>query len=263
MNGIQISIDPVIFHIGIFELRWYSLAIVTGIIAAVLLSVFEARRKGLPPDEIYSLGFWVVVGGIIGARLFHVIDQWPYYAVNPSEILQFQRGGLAIWGAVFGGGVVAVGFARVKKLPLARLLDTVTPGLLVAQMIGRLGCIVNGDAYGGLTNVPWAFIYTHPSASIPEYLFGQPTHPYPVYEILWNGIALLILWRLRHVFKKDGLLFLTYLPIYAAGRFFLTFVRQENISLGGLQQAQMVAVIVFAVSLALLIYRGKRSSSGQ
>lgn len=258
MNGIEINIDPVIFHIGIFELRWYSLAIVTGIIAAVLLSVFEARRKGLPADEIYSLGFWAVVGGIIGARMFHVIDQWSYYAANPSLILQFQRGGLAIWGAVFGGGVAAVIFALVKKLPLARLLDTVTPGLLVAQIIGRFGCIVNGDAYGGLTNLPWAFIYTHPNASIPEQYFGQPTHPYPVYEQIWNGLALLLLWKLRNVFKNDGLLFLTYLPIYSAGRFFLTFVRQEQISLGNLQQAQIIAVIAFVVSLAVLIYRMRK-----
>lgn len=260
MNGIEIGIDPVIIHLGMFELRWYSLAIVVGIIAAVVLSVREARIKGLPPEEIYTLGFWAVLGGVIGARLFHVIDQWSYYAANPSQILQFQRGGLAIWGAVFGGGVAAVAFARYKKLPLARLLDTVTPGLLLAQIIGRFGCIVNGDAYGGLTNLPWAFIYTNPSAAIPENLFGQPTHPYPVYEQIWNGLALLLLWRLRPVFKKDGLLFLTYLPIYSAGRFLLTFVRQENINLSGLQQAQIVALIVFAVSIAVLVYRARKPS---
>lgn len=253
MNGIVISIDPVIFHLGGFELRWYSLAIMTGIITAMFISIYEGRRKGLPENEIFSLTLWVVLGGVVGARLFHVIDQWSYYAAYPSLILQFQRGGLAIWGALVGGGVVTVIYAKMKYLPLARLFDAVIPGVLVAQIIGRFGCIVNGDAYGGVTNVPWAFIYANPGALIPDNLRGIPTHPYPLYEIIWNGLALLAIWRLRHVFKKDGLLFLSYLPMYALGRFFLTFVRQEKVWFWGLQEAQVIAIVIMVISLGMFI----------
>ena len=254
MNGIVINIDPVILQLGGFELRWYSLTMILAIVAAVLITAHRGKKKGIATEEIFSLALWVVIGGIVGARLFHVIDHWEHYAVNPLQILQFQQGGLAIWGALAGGGAAVIIYAKVRHIPIGRILDVIVPGLLTAQIIGRFGCIVNGDAYGGITSLPWAFIYVHPGASIPGNLFGVPTHPYPVYEIVWNALALLaILWLGRH-FKKDGLLFLSYLSFYSLGRFVLTFVRQENITLWGLQQAQVMAVAILIASVAMFIY---------
>ncbi len=252
MNGIVINIDPVIFHLGVFELRWYSLAITLAIVAAVLITAHQGRKKEIAAGEIYSLALWVVISGVVGARLFHVIDHWEHYANNPLQILGFQ--GLAIWGALAGGGVALIVYAWSRHLSLGRLVDAVAPGLLVAQIIGRVGCIVNGDAYGGITSLPWGFIYTNPGTSIPGNFFGIPTHPYPVYEMIWNAIALAIILRLGHHFKKDGLVFLSYLSLYSLGRFLLTFVRQENQFFWGLQQAQIIALLIFVISLIAMIY---------
>jgi len=263
MNGILIDIDPVIFSIGAFELRWYSLAIMMAVLSAVVIASLLSRRNGIDPGEIYSLAIWVVFAGIAGARLFHVFDQFDYYAANPLHILQFQRGGLAIWGGLAGGGIAAVIYARIRHIPLGRLADVLAPALLVAHIVGRFGCIINGDAYGGVTTLPWGFIYTHPNALIPPNLLGLPTHPYPVYEIIWNALALLVIWQISRHAKKDGLVFLSYASLYSLGRLVLSFVRLENITFYGLQQAQVIAALTLIVSLVAILYLTRRQPQAE
>ncbi len=254
MNGIVIDINPIIVHIGGVELRWYGVAIALAVVAAVVIGARRARKKGIAADDIYLLAPWVLISGLVGARLFHVVDNFGYYIANPLQIIAFQQGGLAIWGGLVGGGIASVVFARVRHIPMGRLVDTLVPALLVAQIIGRFGCIVNGDAYGGVSNLPWAFIYTNPNALIPANLLGVPTHPYPVYEMAWSAISLALILRFEKYFKTDGLVFLSYLSLYSIGRFVLTFVRQEKVVFLGLQQAQVMAIAVLIASLALFFY---------
>lgn len=254
MNGIVINIDPIALQFGSFALRWYSIFVVLAIIGAVTFSVYEGKRKGIPADEIYSLAPWVLIGGVVGARLFHVIDQWQYYAAHLLQIFWVQQGGLAIWGAMAGGVLAAIIFARARHIAIGRLFDVLAPGLLIAQIIGRFGCIINGDAYGGVTGLPWGFIYTNPGAMVPPDLFGVPTHPYPIYEMLWNGLLLFFVLKNRNFFRREGLLFLAYLAYYGLGRFMLTFIRQEKIWFWGLQEAQVVAIAIMVFSIGTFIY---------
>ncbi len=254
MNGIVINIDPVIFHVGGFALTWYSLAITLGILAGILVALREGRRKGIGKDEIYALALWGIIGGFIGARLFHVVENLDYYGANPWTIFALQKGGLAIWGGVIGGALAVAIYAKRRGLPLARLADGAVPALLVGQIIGRIGCIVNGDAYGGTTSLPWGFVYSHPDALIPGHLWGVPTHPYPVYEMIWNLAILLSLWLVRTRLKTDGLLFFGYVFLYSIGRFVLSFVRQEKIWFWGLQEAQVVALIALLASILATTY---------
>lgn len=253
MNGIIINIDPVILRIGGLTLRWYGLAVLLAVVAAVFVATREAKRKGFLPDEVLNLLPWLLGAGVIGARLFNIIDRWQFYLANPLEILRLEQSGLAIWGALIGGGIAVVIYTGLKHLSLGRLVDIFAPALLVGQIIGRLGCIVNGDAAGGATSLPWGFIYTNPNSMISPALLWVPTHPYPVYEMVWNAVSLLILLKLRRHFSKDGQLFAVYAFFYGAGRFLLSFVRHESTLFWGLQQAQVIAFIIMAAAAIVFI----------
>ena len=259
MTGIIISINPIALRFGGFELRWYSIAIILAIVAGTLIAAREANRKGLKADDIYFFMPWVLAAGLIGARLLHVIDHWDYYATNPAQIIQLQQGGLAIWGGLITGVIAVAIYAKVKHIPLGLFTDTLVPAILSAQIIGRVGCIINGDAYGGATTLPWGFIYTHPDALIPSYLVGVPTHPYPVYEMVWNVLILSLVLRFRNKITQNGLLFLSYLAFYSIGRFMLSFVRQEIDTLWGLQQAQVLAIAMLITSGIAIYYLLRKS----
>ena len=261
MSGITINVNPVLLQLGGLSVRWYSLFIIVALVVAVWLATKEARRVGLDEGKIGTLTVWAIVVGFIGARLFHVLDRIDYYAAVPGEILAIHKGGLAIWGGLASGAVAGVVYAKVKKLPIARTVDVAAVSMLAGQIIGRLGCIVNGDAYGGPTSLPWGFIYLNPGAMIPESLKGIPTHPYPVYEMLWDGARLLGLWLWRKRARPAGALFLTYVAVYGLGRFLLTFVRQEREVLFGLQQAQVIALGVVAVAVPWMVWLWRRTSA--
>lgn len=258
MNGITISIDPVIARVGSFEIRWYSLVIVTAILAAVLIGSLEAKRKGIPQNFIYSVSLWAVIGGIVGARLFHVFDNFSMYRSHPAEIFHLQQGGLAIWGALIGGGLVTLICARLQHISMFRLLDAVVPALLTAQIIGRVGCIINGDATGGVTGLPWGFIYTNLDSSVPANLYGLPTQPYPVYEMLFNFFSLMLLLKIRKSITVDGMLFWMYVGLYSIVRLSLTPMRHEKVVFAGMQEAQVIALIGLVASVIALTYLWKK-----
>ncbi len=136
---ITVNIDPVLLHLGHFALRWYGLIVVTAASIGIWVALREARRKGLSEYQFADAIPWVIVGGLIGARLFHVIDHWPdEYAANPLRALYIWEGGLAIWGGVIGGLTALALFAWRRGLRLAVLLDTAVPGLVLGQAIGRI-----------------------------------------------------------------------------------------------------------------------------
>src|SRR6266542_839367 len=217
-----ISIDPIIFTIGPFVLRWYSLILLIAIGIGIWLTANEAERRGLKKDDIYEVAIWIVIGGIIGARLFHVLDQWSNeFAANPIRALYVWEGGLAIWGAVAGGLVAAALISWKRRWNFPALLDAAAPGLVLAQAVGRIACVITGDAMGKPTSGPFGFAYSSPNALVSQ--LGVFYTPMPVYEIIANLGIFAILWHLRKRNWPDGVLFLIYVLLYSAERFLLSF----------------------------------------
>ena len=247
-----VNIDPVIFSIGHVMVRWYSVIVISAIGLGVWLAAREAERKGFKKDDIYDAALWVVIAGLVGARLFHVLDHWPHeYAANPIRALYIWEGGLAIWGGVFGGLIAVAILAWRRGWQLPRLLDAVAPGLVLAQALGRVACIITGDAVGKPTTGPFGLAYTSPNAMVPQ--LGVYYTPMPVYEIIANLGIFAVLWQLRKRNWPDGVLFLIYLLLYSLERFLLAFTSAYQVIAFGLTQSQLVALVALTVALPLLI----------
>lgn len=255
MPPIQITIDPIIAQLGWFTLGWHGIFSMLALLGGVWLALRRAGQLGLDTDTMISGLGWVIAGAVVGARLFHVADHLGYYSQNPIEIIMVWQGGIAVYGG-FVGGVLAGAFAAWKLgLPVWTSLDAAAPAMLVGQAVGRIGCLINGDAWGAPTGCPCGVVYWHEHALLPADLLGVPTHPYPLYEIGAVAVLLGILWLLRGRAIRPGTTFLVMTVGYGIIRFFLTFVRQETVIVFGLQEAQIVALVTCAIAIGIMTSR--------
>lgn len=260
MNGIEIAIDPRAIDLGWISLHWYGLMIAVALGVSILFAIREARRLGISEDAIVGCAFWSILTALAGARLFHIVDRLDFYLQNPQLMLTGSQAGLAIWGGLLVGSTVGLFYARVTRTPVGKLADAVAPAMLLGLIVGRLGCLINGDAYGAPVDLPFGLVYLHADAMIPD--LGITTHAYPLYEVLWNGIVFTLVWWLRTRQLPSGMLFLTAAILYSLGRFVLTFLRLEVTVLAGLQQAQVLGLATIAVCTVLLIVN-LRSAQGR
>ena len=249
---ITIPIDPILVSFGHLAIRWYSLIILTAVGIGLFVVLQEADRKGFHRAAIFDMIPGLMLGGILGARLFHVIGHWQdTLAANPVRILYIWEGGLAIWGAVAGGLVALAIFSWRRGWKLAFLLDLFAPALVLGQALGRIACIITGDSVGKPTLGPFGFAYTSPNAMVPE--LGVYYTPTPVYEFLLNICVFVVLWRLRNKRLPDSALFWIYLSLYSVGRFFISIVSAYQSFAFGLNQAQFFSVVALLISLPVLV----------
>jgi phosphatidylglycerol:prolipoprotein diacylglycerol transferase len=255
---ITIDLDPVLLRIGHLEFRWYGVMIVLGILAGAFVILREARRKGMAEAPILDAIPWAILGGLVGARVFHILDFWDYYSANPGLLITLRLDGLAIYGGLVGGVVAVAGYAAWKKLSFWRLADVAAVGLPLGQAIGRVGCLINGCNYGIPTTLPWGVIWTNPGAMAP--INDVARHPAQAYEALLSLAVFGLVWLLRKRFKTDGLLFLVYVVAYSLGRFPISLVREDTIALFGLRQAQVVGLALTLLALPVAYYLTRRSA---
>lgn len=259
------SPGPIVFEIGPFVLRWYGLLIATAVLLGATLSQFLAKRRKVNPDLLADLAIWLVIGAIPCARLYYVLFEWQEYAQRPGDIIAIWKGGIAIHGAIIGGILATLIFARINKISVWQLLDLVVPSLALGQAIGRWGNFFNSEAFGRPTNLPWK-LYIPPSNRPTEYLSSDYFHPTFLYESLWNlmvlGILLyLFFWGLKRPERfKIGTLTLVYFTAYSIGRFWIEGLRTDSLMLGPLRIAQVVSLVALSISIFGLIwlYRFKK-----
>ena len=256
---IDIVIGPNLVSLGTFLLSWHGFFSFVAVASAVFLVGRWAPMKGIDPDDIYSIAIWGIIGGILGARFVHVIDNWGFYTGNPGQIIAIWSGGIGLWGGLLGGFFGAAAYARIFKHPVGVIADLTAPALLFVQTIGRLGDFVNGEHCAKAWDNALAFVWTNPASDARVCANGidVSVHPVIAYEIIFNMFALVIIWKLRDRLKPDGMLFALYFALYSVGRFGVTFLRQDKIWAIGLQEAQFIALIVLAITVPLLLAKAR------
>ncbi len=254
---ITIDIDPVPFHIGPVPVHWYGIIMAAAVLVGGAVFARRLPRYGIAADHGWSMALLAIPLAIVGARVFHILDDFGYYWHHPGQLWTAQLVGLAIYGVLTGGVLGVLIYCRWKRLPFLRVLDALALALPVGQLIGKCANIINGDTWGYPTRLPWGFVYRNPHAFLPSNLLGVPTQPTPVYEQLWLLVVVAVLIWATPRLKIDGVAFLLYLGLYSLGRFFISFERVNNILFLHLREAQLVAagVLIAVVPVALLLWR--------
>ena len=248
---INISINPVL-AIGPISVRWYGIMVALAILVLVLWMLWEVRKGAkLSYDTILTAALVGIPSGVVISKLLHVVDRWSYYIQNPGEII--GAGGLTIYGAILGAALGIWVYSRFsRRFQFGYFADRVALGLILAQVIGRVGCTINGCCYGIETLLPWGIVYAHPDSFAP---LGIVVHPTQIYEIIFLLIVFAVLISLRWRFKPDGSLFLIYLSLYSLWRVGIDFLREGTPFLFGLHQAQVTGLIILAIAVPILAYR--------
>ena len=245
---ITIPIDPV-FQLGPLPVHWYGVGYAVAFLVAFRVAFPHARRRGLTSDDGNELLFWTILFGLLGARLYFVLQQPDVgdYLSHPWRILEVWNGGMAYFGAVIAGPITLAVVARKRHLPVWVILDAGAIFAGIGQAIGRLGNIINGDILGPPSDAPWAVAYNTTAFGHLAHVGYQPAGAYELLASLFL-FGLVILFLRRH--PSDGSAFVLYLGAYAVSQFLLFYLRStEPVLAFGLKQAQLTSIVVLAVGV--------------
>jgi len=266
---------PTGFQLGPLFIHYYGLIIMSGAVAAAWLASWQARRRGQDPEFVWDSLSWILVGGVVGARLWHIFTPPPsmveqgitvqYYLTHPLDALAIWRGGLGIPGAVIGGGLALLIYSHKRNVPFLMWVDIAAPSVALGQAIGRWGNFINQELYGQPTDLPWG-IFIEPHMRVLGYEQYSHFHPTFLYESIWNLANMALLLWLGWKFTErllDGDILLVYLIVYPVGRFLLEFLRLDSAQVAGLNTNQTVMAVVAIVSTSVLIWRHQRKPEAE
>jgi phosphatidylglycerol:prolipoprotein diacylglycerol transferase len=245
---------PDILHIGPVPIHLFGMFLALAFLVAGSVAGREFARKGYDPAVASATVVWAAVGGIVGARLWIVLDAWSEFVRAPLGFL-LTGGGFVWYGGLFGGALAVTVYFRREGIPWLRGADAVAPALAIGQAIGRIGCQVAGDGdWGRETTLPWGMAYPHAVVGWDKPP-GVYVHPTPVYECLAYLAIFGVLWRLRRDPAPDGVVFCAYLVLSGVARFLVEFVRVNPPVVLGLTQAQLTSLALVAIGACFLVAR--------
>lgn len=259
--------DPIAIAIGPLEIRWYAVFIVTGIFLAILLCSWLAGRRGEDPEVILDMAPWVVIGAILGARLYYVILEWDRFSQDLLAAVNFRTGGLTIHGAIIAGALIVWLFSRLRGDSHWFWTDIIVPGVALGQAIGRWGNWANQEAFGTPTDVPWAVTIT-PSRRPAGYEDVATFHPTFLYESIFNLVfAIALCWLVirgpQFDWFRNGFVTGLYLIGYGLVRLPLESIRTDSLYIGPWPAAYWLSFGLIAAGITILVWRWSMGAAGE
>lgn len=256
---------PNLFTIGGLTITSFGLMMALSFLSAGWILAKELTRMGENPDHAWDMVLWAAIGGILGAKIYYMILRWPETVANPLQAIA-SRAGLVWYGGFIAAALLIAWQLHRKKLPVLRFADAVAPALAFAYAVGRMGCFLVGDDYGGPSTLPWAVAFPNgapPSTAGNLRAFGVAVpdsipadtvlavHPTQLYEVGMSLIIFAIIWRLRRRWAQPGALFALYLAFAGVERFIVEIFRaKDDRFLGGFTVAQTISILIFLGGLA-------------
>jgi prolipoprotein diacylglyceryl transferase len=245
-------------HLGPLPIHVYGLLLAVGVVVAARMAEQRWARWGRDRHELGAIWIPVVIGGVVGARLYHVATDYQLFEDHWGRVVQIWKGGLSIWGAVLGGAIAVVVMSRIKKLDTLRVTDAIAPGLLVAQALGRWGNYFNQELFGKPTSLPWGLEIdlAHRPKGYTQFTTFQPTF---LYESLFCVFALAVLLAVERRYRlRRGQCFALYIVLYTFGRFFFENMRIDNAHhIAGLRVNAWVALFLFLFGIGYFLWLGR------
>jgi len=250
---------PILFQFGPLTIYSFGACMAIAALLAAWVVHLELKRKGYNPELASTMVFAAAVGGLVGARILFIIEDWSNFLRSPWDFV-FTGAGFTWYGGVLGGLLGVTWVVRKNHIPWLKAADIAAPALAVGYGVGRIGCHVAGDGdWGTVTTVPWGVAYTKaiigwvdPSTGIP-YPPGVRVHPTPIYEFLESAVIFGILWALRKKDYAPGTMFWLYLALSGLARLIVEFWRLNPVLALGLTEAQWFGVLMIVVGLWQLV----------
>ena len=281
LENVSFEFSPVAFTVFGKPIYWYGIVITIGIILSALYAFRRAKKLGIKIDDMYDYAIFIVIFGVIGARLYYVLTNLSDYRTF-KDVIAIWNGGLAIYGGIIAGVITVIVVSKVKKIKVLRVLDAIAPSVMIGQILGRWGNYFNQEAFGCNTTLPWGMrSYVVQGTGIGENLQGTVeylgeyvqkksdeiqalgmkidpqgfVHPTFLYEGIWNLIGFIIINIFYKKRKFDGQMFLMYITWYGLGRGFIEMLRTDSLFIPGthIRISMAVGFLCFVAGTALLI----------
>lgn len=234
---------PVLFHIGGFSLYSWGFMVAIAFVTGITIAMLRCEKYGISREDVMDGAMYVLLAGIIGARIFYVIGFWDMYRKNLLGVFSVWEGGMVFYGGLIFAMIALYIWSKLKNIGFMKILDLAAPSAAIGYSIGRIGCFLNGCCYGVECNLPWAMHFPESQGFV---------HPTQLYSALAGILIFIILIRVRDNKRHDGQVFLWGIMLYSLYRFLIEFFRYNVLHWGVFSPSQWISAGLFLVAITLL-----------